>query len=116
MSGGYLHVVSDDGVYTCYDPKTGEVKSQKQLARHVSGSPVATSNRIFIVDDDGRITVIEIGPDCKIVATNKLDDEIFSTPAPVGVRLVVRAAKHLYCFGASAESTKTGSIDSPAKR
>ena len=46
--------------------------------------------------EQGKVTVIEAGPACRILAVNQLDGRIMSTPAVAGRSLILRTDTHLY--------------------
>ena len=43
--------------------------------------------------------VLEDAPEVKVLATNKLDDQIDASPALVGDQIIMRSKTHLYCIG-----------------
>jgi outer membrane protein assembly factor BamB len=99
MYGGLLHVVSDEGMYTCYDPPTGRQHQQKRVSTHISGSLVGGDGVIYITDDDGRTTVLANSAGFEVVGRNSIDERVFSTPAISQGCLFIRGEKHLVCVG-----------------
>jgi hypothetical protein len=99
---GVLYMINDQGVLTTLDPATGRAFKQARL-RGVSdnyfASPVAADGKILIASHSGVVAVLKAGPDQEILAANRLDEEIFATPAIVGGRIYVRTVSALYCFG-----------------
>ncbi len=95
----YFFCVSDDGIASCYDAVTGDVKWQKRLGRHHSGSLVAAAGRVYFPDDDGITHVVNAGPEFEVVATNKLGEEMYSSLAINNAQILIRGEKHLYCIG-----------------
>ena len=47
---------------------------------------------------EGRIAVIEAGPELRVLRVNDLDEEIFATPALVDGAVFVRTGSRLHCF------------------
>ena len=103
LAGDYLHVISDDGIYTCLDPKTGDVRHTGRKLGAVSSSPVAAAGRIYFFEDSGRCTVIANGAAFEVIATNEIGDAVYTTPAISAGSLFVRSDTHLVRIGASAE-------------
>ncbi len=99
----YFYCVSDDGIGGCYDAVTGEIKWQKRLGRHHSGSLVAAAGRVYFLDDDGLTHVLEVGPEFKVLATNPLGEEAYSSPAISQGQIFIRGEKHLFCIGPRAQ-------------
>lgn len=97
-----IYLVSDRGIMSCLNAKTGERLWQDRLGRAHSSSPVLVDGRILAGDHDGILYAIE--PDSselKLVGKYELDSQIMATPAALGDRLFIRTAKSLYCFGTS---------------
>lgn len=99
--GKYLWVVSDRGVFSCYDLKTGKPTHEPQrLARGTcSASPVLADGKIYVINESAITTVLRASPNFEILATNELDDPyVLSTPAIAGQEIFIRATNHLYCI------------------
>jgi len=45
------------------------------------------------------LAVLKAGGEQEVLSLNKLDEEIYATPAIVGNRIYLRTANTLYCFG-----------------
>jgi len=95
LLGDYLHVISDAGIYTCLDPRTGSTLHTGRKLGPVFSSPVAVAGRIYFFEDSGRCTVIENGPNFEIIATSELGETLQTTPAIAGGSLFVRTETHL---------------------
>jgi hypothetical protein len=54
---------------------------------------------IYIVDADGRMSVVKAGREWKQLKTNELGEHCVATPAICDGRLYVRTGKSLFCFG-----------------
>jgi len=98
--GDRLFVVSDKGVATFLDARSGAVGATLRLGGNVSSSPLFADGRIYVGNRDGETFVIDpgTGPDAQpaLVATNRLDGRIFATPAAVGDSLYLRTDAALY--------------------
>ncbi len=97
-----LYMINDAGVLTTLDPATGTVFKQARLRgapdKYFS-SPVAADGKVYFVSVGGTVTVLEAGPDQKLLAVNELDGESYATPAIAGNRIYFRTSNALYCFG-----------------
>jgi hypothetical protein len=68
------------------------------------------------VGRDGTTLVIQHAPRLEILATNRLNEPVDTSPAIVDKQLFVRGQKHLYCIeggcrtGTAAESTTMDSL------
>jgi outer membrane protein assembly factor BamB len=64
-------------------------------------SPVGADGRVWLVSQDGTMSVVSAKAEWEIEAVNALDDEVFATPAIADGRLYVRTRGALYAFGKS---------------
>jgi outer membrane protein assembly factor BamB len=89
------------GVVRCFDARTGKLNYQKRMPQATGGnaSPWAMGNRICSLDEVGLTVVFEPGPEFTVVASNKLDEDMFWASAAVaGNRLILRSLENLYCI------------------
>ena len=94
-------MVSDEGVASCNDPKTGEVHWAERLGvkGECASSPIHANGKIYSFSINGDCVVFEPNPEgLKILARNKLDDGCMASPAVVGDSLLVRTKQNLYRF------------------
>jgi outer membrane protein assembly factor BamB len=91
-----VFMVSDKGVGTCLDIKSGEPAWSQRLGGNFSSSPLFADGRIYVGNRDGDTFVIKPGREYELVATNHLDGGIFATPAAVGRAIFLRTETALY--------------------
>ena len=96
LVGDAVYIVSDRGVASCLDAKTGEQRWRHRLGGDYWASPIAVEGRIYFFSETGAATVIKPGAEYKELAVNHLDDAIMSTPAIVGQSLFIRTTTHMY--------------------
>jgi len=94
--GEELYMVSDKGVATCLDAKTGAVVWTERLGGNFASSPLFADGRIYVGNRDGDTFVIKPGRTFALEATNHLDGQIMATPAAVDAALYIRTDKALY--------------------
>lgn len=99
LYGDWLHVVADEGIYTCFEPKTGEVMQQKRVSKHISSSLVGADGKVYITDDRGTTTVVANNAKYQVLARNEVGEEVYSTPAISQGNLFIRGTDHLFCIG-----------------
>jgi outer membrane protein assembly factor BamB len=89
------------GVVRCLDAATGQEHYRKRLpgASGFTSSPWAAAGRIYCLDADGRTTVIEAGPELKVVASNDLHEMCWGSPGVAGNRILLRTVESLYSIG-----------------
>jgi outer membrane protein assembly factor BamB len=96
---GRFYVVSDLGLLTCLEAKTGKRLWMEQLGRHHSASPVLVDGHLLFPDDFGNTFVVKPGPKFELVARNVLGEKTFASPAVAHGQLFLRTLDHLWCIG-----------------
>jgi outer membrane protein assembly factor BamB len=97
---GHVYLMTDKGLVTCLDAKTGAVKYEGGRVPVPAGfmaSPVAYDGKIVLFSEDGDAFVLKAGPVHEVLRTNALGEPIFASPALSEGRLFIRGARHLYC-------------------
>jgi outer membrane protein assembly factor BamB len=100
--GDYLYLLTDNGIVTCLDPKTGEVKyegGRVPVPARFMGSPVAFGGYVALTSEEGDTFMLKAGPTHEIVRTNSVGEPVFSSPAISNGRIYIRAQKHLFAIG-----------------
>ena len=99
--GDYLYLLTDNGIVTCLDAATGEVKyegGRVPVPARFMGSPVAFAGFIALTSEDGDTYMLKAGPDHHIAATNSVDEPVYSSPAISNGRIYIRGEKHLFAI------------------
>ncbi len=96
LAGELLYLVDDGGIASCLVAKTGEELWRERIGGNYSSSPIASGNRLYFLNEEGKATVLEQGRVFKILAQNQLDDGFMASPAVYGRSLFLRTKTHLY--------------------
>ncbi|MBX3731036.1 MAG: PQQ-binding-like beta-propeller repeat protein [Verrucomicrobiae bacterium] len=96
----HLFAITDGGVASCLDAATGESVWMERVGGNFSASPVAAAGRLYLVADNGDTSVIEAGPEFKVLARNPLGEPVQASPALADGRFYIRTERHLFCFRA----------------
>ena len=99
LVGDELYIVSDLGVATCLDARTGETHWRERLGGNFSASPVFADGRIYFQSEEGVTTVVAPGTAYRELATNRLDGAILASMAVADGSLFIRTHDHLYRIG-----------------
>ncbi len=94
--GDLLFMMSDSGVASCIDAKTGARVWEQKVGGHYSASPLHAEGRVYFFSEEGKTTVIEAGRTFKQLAQNELDDGFMGSSAVSGKALFLRTKTHLY--------------------
>jgi outer membrane protein assembly factor BamB len=62
-------------------------------------TPVAVNGKIYLAGRRGTVFVIKAGRDLEVLARNKLEEEITSSPAVSNGKIFIRTFDALYAFG-----------------
>ena len=97
--GDELYVISDLGVLTCADAKTGKVQWQQRLGGNHSASPIYADGRIYFLSEEGVATVIAPGTAFRKLALNELDEPALASMAVAHGSIFIRTLRHVYRIG-----------------
>ncbi|MDB5312416.1 MAG: outer rane biosis protein BamB [Gemmataceae bacterium] len=99
VQGDLLFMVSDGGVVSCLDAKTGKPFWSERLNGEYTASPVLVGGHIYLPNQTGKTTVIKAAREYEPVAANELDAGCMASPAVAGDALILRTKTHLYSIG-----------------
>jgi len=98
---GVLYMVNDSGILISFDPATGNVIKQGRLKGAIDkyfASPIGADGKVWLVSQDGTVSVVSAKGDWEVLQVNTLDDEVFATPVPSDGELFIRTRSALYNF------------------
>jgi outer membrane protein assembly factor BamB len=102
LVGEELYMVSDRGIASCLEAKTGKVHWSKRLAEAgYSASPIAAGGNVYFQSENGVGTVVKAGKTFEQVARNDLGERTLASYAVCDGSLFIRTASTLYRIGAS---------------
>ncbi|HEY0980916.1 MAG TPA: PQQ-binding-like beta-propeller repeat protein [Schlesneria sp.] len=96
LVGEELYTVSDRGVATCVNAKTGERYWTGRLGGNYSSSPVYVNDRILFMDEDGTATWVKRGTEFEVLGQNTVPGRTFATPAFSKGAMYLRTDTALY--------------------
>ena len=96
LVGDELYMVSDNGIASCVDAKSGVPNWQVRLGGNHSASPIYADGRIYFLSEEGESVVIAPGKEFKALAKNQLDGPTLASMAVSGGSIFVRSQTHLY--------------------
>jgi outer membrane protein assembly factor BamB len=98
-AGDCVFTATSGGVITCFDAKTGETIWKQENDDGFYASPVVSSGRLYLVDLNGRVDILEAGRTYRLLSRQALGENSVCTPAITRDRLYFRGGKFLYCMG-----------------
>ncbi|MEN9676009.1 MAG: hypothetical protein RIS76_1905 [Verrucomicrobiota bacterium] len=99
LSGDELYYVSDAGVASCVEARTGKVYWSERLGGGFSASPILADGRLYFQNEEGVGFVVEAGREFRLLARNELGERSLATPAVTEGTLFIRTEGHLYRIG-----------------
>ena len=97
--GDELYFVSDAGVATCVDARTGKIHWSERLGGDFSASPVYADGRLYFQNETGIGYVVKPGQTFELLAKNELGDRTLASYAVSDGALYIRGAEMLYRIG-----------------
>ncbi len=97
--GDEIYFVSDAGIATCADARTGEIHWSERLGGNFSASPIAAEGRIYFQNETGTTAVIRASKTYEPIAKNELTEPTLASPIASDGALYLRTEKHLWKIG-----------------
>jgi outer membrane protein assembly factor BamB len=100
LVGDEIYVVSDAGIASCLDARSGLLHWQQRLGGTYSASPIYADGRIYFLAEQGVATVVAPGKEFRKLAMNALDGSTLASMAVSGGSIIVRSDRQLYRIAA----------------
>jgi outer membrane protein assembly factor BamB len=94
-----IYFVSDSGIATCLDARTGNLHWTERLGGGFSASPVLAEGRLYFQNEAGVGTVLKAGKTFELLAKNDLGEPTLASPAVTDNALFLRSKSHLWRLG-----------------
>ena len=101
LHGDYLYLMSDGGILTCLDAKTGAVVyegGRPPVPATFRSSLVAFGENILQTSDEGETFVIRAGPKHEVLRTNSVGEPVWASLAFAQGTIYIRGDKHLFAI------------------
>jgi outer membrane protein assembly factor BamB len=96
LVGDELYFVSDEGMMSCVDAKTGTLHWQERLGGNYSASLVAANGLVYAQNEEGLATVVKASKSFEVVSKNDLKEKALASWAVDDRDLYIRTEKNLY--------------------
>ncbi|MGV3723890.1 MAG: PQQ-binding-like beta-propeller repeat protein [Actinomycetota bacterium] len=97
--GEELYMLSDTGILSCLDAKSGAVHYEERVLGSSSASLLSADGRIYGIDEQGKTAVVKPGKTFELIATSELREKTQASMAVVDNDLLIRTEKALYRVG-----------------
>jgi outer membrane protein assembly factor BamB len=100
LHGGRIYMLNDGGVLIALDAKDGRTIYRQRLGAigHYRASPVIANGHLYIVSQNGVISVVKTGDVFKVVHRFDLKEIVAATPAIDKNTIYLRTVDRLYAF------------------
>ena len=96
LIGDELYFISDNGVASCVNAKTGEQHWMERLGGNYSASPIYANDRVLFLSENGVATWVKLGSEFSVLGTNEVSGRTFATPAFSNGAMYLRTDEHLF--------------------
>jgi outer membrane protein assembly factor BamB len=93
---GLLFMVSDSGIVSCLEARTGKELWQERLGGDYSASLLYADGRVYCFGQDGKATVLKAERTYEVLGSNRLAAGFMASPAILGKALILRTKTDLY--------------------
>jgi outer membrane protein assembly factor BamB len=91
-----LYFISDGGIMTCADAKSGKIQWQERIGGNFSASPFHADGKIYVQSEEGIGTVLKAGRAFEVLAKNDLKEKTLASCAIDEGVIYMRTANHLW--------------------
>jgi hypothetical protein len=93
---GKIFAVTEKGILTCLDAKTGEVISRSRIGGNYSASPLLADGKLYVFSREGFCSILNCSPEFEVLAKANLENPVMASPAVLGNDLILRSQNRLY--------------------
>ncbi|MDA1017093.1 MAG: serine/threonine protein kinase, partial [Planctomycetota bacterium] len=101
VADGRMFLIKQGGITASFLAANGEpVWDRRRVGADGSylSAPVFGDGKIYVTSEPGVVSVLESGPEQKVLANNDFGEPIAATPALVDGQIFVRTRTKLYCI------------------
>ena len=106
LAGDELYMVSDGGIASCVDSRTGRVHWQERVGGNYSASPLYADGKVYFQNEEGTGVVIKAGREFQKLADNSLNERTLASYAVGDGALFIRGEQHLFKVQAAVQRTE----------
>ena len=102
LYGDYVYLMTDRGLLTCLDAKTGKVEYEGARVPKPTtfmASPVAYESMILLTSEEGETFILKAGPKHEVLRSNSVGEPVYASPAIANGNIFIRGESHLFAIG-----------------
>ena len=93
-----LYMISDSGIASCVDAKSGKVVWSERLGGSCSASPILADGKLYVINESGMVYILGAGEKFNLLSKNNLAERTLASPAAADGALFIRTDKNLFKF------------------
>lgn len=98
VKDGLVYAVDLSGFLNCFDAATGKRYWQHDTYSAIWGSPYVVDGKVMLGTEDGDVLVFNHGKEKKLIATNNMENSVYTTPVASNGVLYVTNRRMLYAI------------------
>ena len=101
LHGNYLYLMSDAGLITCLDARSGAVQyegGRPPAPGSYRSSLVAFADKVLQTSEDGDTFVIKAGPEHQVLRSNTVGEPVWASLGFANGTIYIRGSKHLFAI------------------
>jgi outer membrane protein assembly factor BamB len=103
---GRVYAIQSKSILSCGDATNGERLWQLRLKGPIWASPVLADGRLYCVNQNGLVQVVELGEKGRVIGTSQIDSPVLATPAVADGAIYLRSHEHLWKIANTGGSEK----------
>jgi outer membrane protein assembly factor BamB len=113
LVGEELYMLTDGGILTCVDARSGAIHWQMRLGGTYAASPVYADGRIYLLGEHGGAMAIAPGREFRRLGASTLDGAMLASMAVAEESFFIRTDSHLYRIAAASPAEEASSGEQP---
>ncbi|MEK6674554.1 MAG: PQQ-binding-like beta-propeller repeat protein [Planctomycetota bacterium] len=98
VADGLVYASDLSGFLYCLDEKTGKLHWKHDTMAAIWGSPYVVDGKVMLGDEDGKVVVLQHGKEMKVLATNELENSVYTTPVASNGTLYIANRNTLFAI------------------
>lgn len=95
---GLLFVISDNGIATCLDAKSGSTRWRQRISGNYSASPIYANGHFFMLNMEGKISAVKTSVESTEPVESNIGEQVMASPAVLKDSVLLRTRHKLYCI------------------
>jgi outer membrane protein assembly factor BamB len=98
VADGLVYAADLSGFFNCFDARTGRRYWQHDTYSAIWGSPYVVDGKVMLGTEDGDVLVFAHGKEKKLLATNNMENSVYTTPVASNGVLYVTNRRMLFAI------------------